>query len=121
MLRGSPTAVACPNVGFGVLGYAPVPQVALGIISLRWLSELKASAMPSSLTRSVRAKVLLSRAFRLKKSKPTPALRPITAPGRASVHGFSPPFAVRLKPGVQGLWEVACFVFAPVVMLKGSG
>jgi hypothetical protein len=82
-LPGSPTAIACPKVRRGRI--CSCPHVAFGIMSLRRLSELSASAISSSLIRPVRANARLNRASRLKKSKPTPALRPMTEAGRASV------------------------------------
>ena len=93
MLRGSPTAVGWPKVALGVVR---VPKVPLGIMLLRWLSVLKASAMASRRTCSAMAKVRLRRALMLKKSKPMPALRPMRVPGRASVQGLRPLVAERV-------------------------
>ena len=56
-------------------------EVALEIMSFRWLSELKASAIPSSFTFSVNVNVLLSRAFKPKELKPMPGIAFDYTPG----------------------------------------
>ena len=77
-----------PNVAEGFVGYAPGPKVLFRVTPFTRFNILNPSTIPSRRTLSVSLKVRLSRAFRLTKSKPFPALRLIIAPfmvGRALV------------------------------------
>src|SRR5262249_32304375 len=100
--RGSPTAVACPNVGDGFDGYTPVPKLPFPEATFTRLVTLTASSSASALSWRPRGNVRLRRRFSVKKSGPVPALR-----------GMNAPFTI-------GRPVVPCTVVTPDVMLKGS-
>src|SRR5262249_47524453 len=86
-VRGSPTAVTCPNVATGLDGYVPAPQLVFRVRSLTWFVTLKASTSPSALTSPPRRKVRLIRRFTVKKSLPVPAFLGMNETDRTSKFG----------------------------------